>query len=628
MSATVHTESALSSEREQGLYRLRHSTAHVLAQAVLELFPGAKLAIGPPIEDGFYYDFDLPRPLTPDDLAVIEVRMRRIIAENHPFRYCEVTAAEAREMFAGQPYKLELLEGLAETADDAPAVISTYRQDTFEDLCRGPHLQRTGEIPPDGFTLSHISGAYWRGDERRPMLQRIYGTAWSSRAELEAHLQRLEEAKRRDHRRLGRELDLFSVSDDVGPGLILWHPKGAMVRVLAEDFSRQAHLQNGYDWVFSPHIGRATLWETSGHLDFYREDMYSPMDIDGEEYFAKPMNCPFHIAIYRSRPRSYRDLPLRFAEYGTVYRYERSGSLHGLTRVRGFTQDDAHIFCRPDQAPEEISRALQFSLYVLRTFGLADFKAYLSTRPEKFVGEPREWEAATAALRQAIEEEGIVYEIDDGGGAFYGPKIDLKARDALGREWQLSTIQFDFNLPERFGLEFTGEDGRPHRPIMVHRALFGSTERFLGVLIEHFAGAFPVWLAPVQATVIPVSVERHANYAASVTTRLKAAGIRAEFDAGHERMAAKIREAQLQKVPYMLVVGDREQANDTVAVRIRTGEDLGALPIDAFIERIRADTPTPENLRSEINASRDYADIGTMNGQGPGHEQACLKDQP
>jgi threonyl-tRNA synthetase len=592
-------------------YRLRHSAAHVMAQAVLELFPEGKIAIGPPIENGFYYDFDLPRPLTPDDLAEIEARMRRIIEGDFPFIYRVVSAEEARDLFKDQPYKLELIDGLARGADEygeaadsadpseaaidaAPGkpggvVISTYRQDTFEDLCRGPHLERTGQIPIDGFKLMHVAGAYWRGDEKRPMLQRIYGTAWNSKEELEQYLWRLEEAKKRDHRRLGKELDLFSVSDDVGPGLILWHPKGALIRVIAEDFSRQAHLQNGYEWVFSPHIGRAQLWETSGHLGFYKENMYSPMDIDGEDYYAKPMNCPFHIQIYKSHMRSYRDLPRRYAEYGTVYRYERSGVLHGLTRVRGFTQDDAHIFCRPDQVEEEISRALEFSLYVLRAFGLTDFKAYLSTRPEKYVGEPADWDKATEALRRAVEQHDIVYELDEGGGAFYGPKIDLKVHDALGREWQLSTIQFDFNLPQRFGLEYIGEDGQPHRPYMVHRALMGSMERFFGVLIEHYAGAFPVWLAPVQAAVIPISDEKHGAYGREVAAALAAAGIRAELEDSRDRMQAKIRRAQLQKIPYMLIIGDREQAARAVAVRLRSGEDLGAVPLDHFIARVQGE---------------------------------------
>jgi threonyl-tRNA synthetase len=568
---------------QSALYRIRHSAAHVLAQAVLEVFPDAKLGIGPPIENGFYYDFDLPRTLAPEDLADLEERMRRIIAADCPFERRELSADEARQLLADQPYKLELIDEFAAAGE----TISTYRQGSFEDLCRGPHVESTGRIPAQGLKLEHVSGAYWRGDEHRPMLQRIYGTAWCSREDLEQYLWRQEEAGKRDHRRLGRELDLFSTSDAVGPGLILWHPKGAMIRVLAEDFCRQAHLRNGYEWVFSPHIGRAQLWQTSGHLDFYADSMYSPMDIDGEAYYAKPMNCPFHIEIFKSRLRSYRDLPKRYIENGTVYRYERSGVLHGLTRVRGFTVDDAHIFCRPDQVEEEIRAALAFSLAVLRAFEMNDLHAYLSTRPEKAVGDPADWAKATEALRLALDAARLPYEVDEGGGAFYGPKIDLKVNDALGREWQLSTIQFDFNLPERFDLSYIGEDGRPHRPYMVHRALLGCMERFFGVLIEHSGGAFPVWLAPVQAVLIPVSAEHHGEYAALVTRRLNEAGMRAELDDRNERMQARIREAQLQKVPYMLVVGSREEKADAVAVRLRTGEDLGVMPIGDFIKRVQ-----------------------------------------
>jgi len=574
------------------LYKLRHSTAHVMAEAVLQMFPDAKIAIGPPVEDGFYYDFELPRALSPDDFGEIERRMRRIVAGKFPFTQRVVSADEARELFRDQPYKLELIDGLEHGADEYGErngsngqVITTYKQDTFEDLCRGPHVEDTSAIKPDAFKLLRVSGAYWRGDEKRPMLQRIYGTVWPSKAELEQYLWRIEEAKRRDHRKLGRELDLYSISEDVGPGLILWHPKSALIRVLAEDFSRQAHLTSGYEWVFSPHIGRAHLWETSGHLDFYAENMYAPMDIEGDAYYAKPMNCPFHIEIFKSHVRSYRDLPKRYAEYGTVYRFERSGVLHGLTRVRGFTQDDAHIFCRPDQMEDEISKALEFSLYVLRAFGLDDFKAYLSTRPDKYVGDPADWEHATEGLRRAIEAHNIAYELDEGGGAFYGPKIDLKVNDALGREWQLSTIQFDFNMSERFGLEYIGEDGKPHRPYMVHRALLGSMERFFGVLIEHYAGAFPVWLAPVQAMIVPIT-DRHVPYAREVQERLRAAGIRADVDAGDARMNAKIRDAQLQKIPYMLVVGDKEQEAGAVAVRLRTNENRGPQPVDEFIAHV------------------------------------------
>src|SRR5512134_3451485 len=503
--------------------------------------------------------------------------MRQIVQGKHEFKKMVLSAEEAKKIFANQPYKLELIEGLEKGGLDEygnplseKPEISIYQHDAFVDLCRGPHVQNTSEINPHAFKLTSVAGAYWRGDEKNKMLQRIYGTAWESANQLEEYLWKQEEAKKRDHRKLGKELDLFSVSDDVGPGLILWHPKGAMIRVLVEDFSRNAHLENGYEWVFSPHIGRAQLWHTSGHLDFYKESMYSPMDIEGEDYYAKPMNCPFHIEIFKSHLRSYRDLPKRYAEYGTVYRYERSGVLHGLTRVRGFTQDDAHIFCRPDQVEDEISRALEFSLYILRSFGLADFKAYLSTMPEKYVGEPAEWDKATEALRRAVEAHAIPYEVDEGGGAFYGPKIDLKVNDALGREWQLSTIQFDFNLPERFALEYIGEDGQPHQPYMVHRALLGSMERFFGVLIEHFGGAFPVWMAPVQAVVIPIA-DRHIEYAREIARQLRAERLRVELDERSERMNAKIRDAQKQKVPYMLVLGDNEMNNAHVSLRVRDG---------------------------------------------------------
>jgi len=576
------------------LYRLRHSTAHVMAQAVLQMFPEAKYTIGPPVEDGFYYDFDLPRPLTPEDLEGIEAHMREIVKGQHPFEKVVVSAGEARQIFRDQPYKLELIDGLeqggydeyGEPLEEKPE-ISIYRHANFVDLCRGPHVANTSQINPDAIKLLNVAGAYWRGDEKRPMLQRIYGTAWSSADELENYLWKLEEARKRDHRRLGRELDLFSVSEDIGAGLILWHPKGGMVRKLAEDYCRLEHVKGGYDFVYSPHIGKSRLWEVSGHLDWYKENMYSPLDIEGQQYYLKPMNCPFHIQIYKSRTRSYRDLPLRFAEWGTVYRYERSGVLHGLMRVRGFTQDDAHLFCRPDQMPEEIDRVLDFSLNILRTFGFKDFQAYLSTRnPDKAAGSPEEWVAPTEALRLALERAGVPYQIDEGEATFYGPKIDIKVRDALDREWQLSTIQFDFTLPERFDMVFIGEDGQAHRPYMVHRALLGSMERFMGVLIEHFAGAFPVWLAPVQAVVIPIA-DRHLDYAVGVAEQLIAAGLRVEVDRRNERMNAKIRDAQNQKVPYMLVVGDKEVESGAVALRLRSGENPGPMALSEFLARAR-----------------------------------------
>lgn len=590
-------EQKKAADEQSELYRLRHSVAHLMAQAVMEMFLGkVKIAIGPPIEDGFYYDFDLPRPLTPEDLKLIEKRMRQIIAEDHPFERRVVSADEARKIFKDQPYKLELITGLeeggydeyGEPLDEKPE-ISLYTHANFTDLCRGPHLERTGQINPAAFKLLNVAGAYWRGDEKRPMLQRIYGTAWRTAEELEEYLWKLEEAKRRDHRRLGRELDLFSVSEDVGAGLILWHPKGGLVRKLVEDYCREEHAKGGYDFVYSPHIGKANLWETSGHLDWYAENMYAPLDIEGQKYYLKPMNCPFHVQIYKSQLRSYRDLPLRFAEWGTVYRYERSGVLHGLLRVRGFTQDDAHLFCRPDQMPQEIDRVLQFSLDILRAFGFRDFQAYLSTRnPEKFAGTAEQWEAPTEALRQALIRAGIPYQVDEGEATFYGPKIDLKVTDALGREWQLSTIQFDFILPERFDLSFIGEDGQAHRPYMIHRALLGSMERFMGVLIEHYAGAFPVWLSPVQVVLIPIA-DRHLPYVWEVAEKIQAEGVRVEVDERSERMNAKIRDAQNQKIPYMLIVGDREVDQNQVALRLRSGEDLGAMSVEAFLARARAD---------------------------------------
>ncbi len=582
---------------ESELYRIRHSTAHIMAQAVMEMFPGeAKIAIGPPIEDGFYYDFDLPRPLTPEDLEGVEARMKEIIAGDFEFQREVLSAEDAQERFADQPYKIELIEGLeaggmdeyGEPIKEKPE-ISIYTHDNFTDLCRGPHVESTKKINPKAVKLLNVAGAYWRGDEKRPMLQRIYGTAWASADELDQYLWRLEEAKKRDHRRLGRELDLYSVSDAVGPGLILWHPKGGMVRKLAEDYARDEHERGGYEFVYSPHIGKAQLWETSGHLDWYQDGMYAPLDIEGQQYYLKPMNCPFHVQIYKSRTRSYRDLPLRYVEWGTVYRYERSGVLHGLMRVRGFTQDDAHLFCRPDQMPDEIDRVLDFSLNILRAFGFEDFQAYLSTRnPEKAAGRPEDWEAPTEALRNSLERVGVPYEIDEGEAVFYGPKIDLKLNDALGREWQLTTIQFDFILPERFDMAYIGEDGQEHRPYMIHRALFGSMERFMGVLIEHYAGAFPVWLAPVQAVLIPIA-DRHVEYAERVADQLRGASVRVDVDRRSERMNAKIRDAQLQKIPYMLVVGDREAEAGQIAVRLRSGEDIGALSVESFLERLKAE---------------------------------------
>lgn len=569
-------------KKEQAeLDMLRHSAAHVMAEAVKDIFPDVKFGIGPAIENGFYYDFDLPRPLTPDDLAKITEKMKESIKERKPFVCEEVSREEARRLFQGQPYKLELIEELPEGER-----ITVYRHGDFVDLCRGPHVEDTGKLRHNAFALLNIAGAYWRGDEHNPMLQRIYGTIWPSKEELKAYLDRLEEMERRDHRRLGRELDLFSTHEEAGPGLIYWHPKGARIRVIVEDFWRQRHYAGGYDILYTPHIGRSWLWETSGHLDFYKEGMYSPMTIDEQNYYLKPMNCPFHILIYETQTRSYRDLPLRWAELGTVYRYERSGVLHGLLRVRGFTQDDAHIICTPEQIEDEILGVLRFSLDLWYAFGFHDIKAYLSTRPEKAVGEQARWEQATESLRKALEIEGVPYEVDEGGGAFYGPKIDLKIKDALGREWQMTTIQFDFNEPERFDMTYVGEDGQQHRPYMVHRALLGSLERFFGVLIEQYGGAFPLWLAPVQARIIPIA-DRHHEFAEQVYARLKAAGLRVELDDSSDRMNAKIRKGQLEKVPYMLVIGDREAESDAVAVRLRTNENLGAMPVEQFIARAK-----------------------------------------
>lgn len=580
---------------ESKLYRIRHSAAHVMAQAVMDMFPEgkAKIAIGPPIEDGFYYDFDLPRPLTPEDLEKIEERMQETLSEDHEFKRRELSAEEAREIFKDQPYKQELIDGLesggvdehGQPLDEEP-VISIYKHDDFVDLCRGPHVESTKEIDPDAVKLLNVAGAYWRGDEHNPMLQRIYGTAWESQEALQKYLDKLEEAKRRDHRKLGKDLDLFSTSAEVGSGLVLWHPKGAMIRHLAEEYCKDEHLAHGYELVYSPHIGKKSLWETSGHLTWYDENMYSPIEIDEEEYFLKPMNCPFHIMIYKNDLHSYRDLPLRWAEWGTVYRYERSGVLHGLMRVRGFTQDDAHIFCSPEQMPEEIDRVLNFCLHILRGFGIQDFHAYLATRdPEKSAGEKERWDDATEALRAALDRAELDYEIDEGGAAFYGPKIDLKMIDALEREWQLSTIQFDFNLPDRFDLVYIGEDGDQHRPYMIHRALLGSMERFVGVLIEHYGGDFPLWLAPVQAMMIPIT-DRNLPYVREVAEQLRKKDIRVEVDDSSDRMGAKIRDAEKQKIPYMLVVGDREEEAGTVAPRLRTGEQLDPMSVEDLLDRM------------------------------------------
>ncbi len=576
---------------ESQLYRIRHSAAHIMAAAVLDEFPDAKFAIGPPIEHGFYYDFDLPRPLTEDDLQVIEKRMKQMLRQNRQFEYEEISPEQAKELFANQPYKLELIRDIlqggtdeyGEKSEEAPK-LSIYKSGDFVDLCRGPHVDSSNQINPKAVKLLNVAGAYWRGDADRPMLQRIYGTAWEKPAELQEYIAWIEEVKKRDHRRLVRELDLISFHEEAGAGLAYWHPRGALMRKTIEDFWRDRHMEGGYDLVYTPHIGKSWLWETSGHLDFYKESMYSPMEVDKMDYYVKPMNCPFHIMIYKTQLRSYRELPLRWAELGTVYRFEKSGVLHGLMRVRGFTQDDAHIICTPNQIEEEVLRVLRFSLAMLRAFGFESIQAYLSTRPDKAAGEPARWEQAQESLRRAIDAEGLTYEVDEGGGAFYGPKIDLHIKDALGRSWQLTTIQFDFNLPERFDMTYVGEDGAEHRPYMVHRALLGSIERFFGILVEHYGGAFPVWLCPEQARLIPIA-DRHIAYAREVEDQLQQAGLRAKTDASASRMGAKIRDAQLMKVPYMLVVGDREAEEGTVAVRLRSEANLGAMPVADFVAR-------------------------------------------
>ncbi|MBA7603585.1 Threonine--tRNA ligase 1 [subsurface metagenome] len=565
-------------EKSEKLETMRHSAAHVMAEAVQSIFPDAKFGIGPAIEDGFYYDFDLPRPLNPDDLPLIETKMSEIIASNEPFIRKEVTKEEARRLFATQPYKLELIN---EIPDEK---VSLYQQGSFVDLCRGPHVSSTREIK--AFKLTNIAGAYWRGDEHCPMLQRIYGVAFDTKKTLEEHLKNLEEAARRDHRKLGKELDLFSIQDEAGPGLVLWHPKGAIIRRTIEDFWKDEHVKRGYDIVYTPHIARIDLWKTSGHLEFYQDYLYSPMDVEGQKYILKPMNCLGHILIYKTKLRSYRELPIRYAELGTVYRYERSGVLHGLSRVRGFTQDDAHIFCRPDQLEEEIIGVLDLALFLIDAFGFSSYQVLLSTRPEKYAGTIEAWEEATDTLRQALEHSKVAYKVDPGEGVFYGPKIDIKFESALGKAWQGPTIQVDFNLPQRFNVTYIGEDGKEHTVVMVHRTVLGSMERFLASLIEHYGGTFPLWLAPVQARVIPVA-DRHLDYAHKIEAQLKNEGVRAEVDARSERINLKIRQAQLDKIPYMLVVGDKEIADSTVSIRLRSGEQLADHSFDKFRKTIK-----------------------------------------
>jgi len=561
----------------------RHSSTHIMAQAVKELFPTAQLTIGPALEDSFYYDFAYDRPFTPEDLEKIEVRAREIAQRRLPIARREFSKPEAIDFFKrrGEHYKVELIQGFP---DAEP--ISAYSQGEFVDLCRGPHLPSTGHV--GAFKLLTTAGAYWRGDERNPMLQRIYGTSFPTKTELDAHLARLEEIKRRDHRKVGKELDLISVQDEIGPGLVLWHPKGAAVRLLIENFWREQHIKDGYELVYSPHVARLDLWKTSGHVDYYRENMFASMKLEGSEYQLKPMNCPYHIMIYKSHLRSYRDLPIRYGELGTVYRYERTGVLHGLLRVRGFTQDDAHLFCRPDQIETEVSRVLDFTFFILRTFGFSEFEVFLSTRPKESVGSEEHWTLATSALEAALKNRNIAFHLDPGGGAFYGPKIDIKIKDALGRSWQCSTIQVDFNNPERFQLAYIGEDGKPHQPIMIHRALMGSIERFFGILVEHYGGAFPTWLAPVQAVVLAIT-DSQREYVAKVVADMKAAGFRVEADLRNEKIGLKIREAEKAKIPFMFVAGEREVHSGSLSVRGRSGANLGTMTVAGALDLLRVE---------------------------------------
>ncbi len=590
---------------DEGRHVLRHSTAHVLAQAVTQLFPGAKFSIGPAINDGFYYDFELPggRTFAEADLEAIDARMREIMKADQPFVRAELPAAEALQVFADQPYKCEIIERVSSGAadsDDAGEIgsgetISVYRNTPeFVDLCRGPHVPSTGRL--GHFKLMKVAGAYWRGNEKGPMLQRIYGTAWASKTELEEHLHRLEEAEKRDHRKLATELDLLSFPQELGGGLAVWHPKGGIVRKLMEDYSRERHEKGGYQFVYTPHLANANLFETSGHLGWYKDGMYPAMEMDNGTYYPKPMNCPMHCLIFGSRQRSYRELPLRLFELGTVYRYERAGTLHGLMRIRGFTQDDSHIYCTEDQLQDEIASLLDFVMSVLRAFGFHDFTANLSTKdPQKYTGSDENWDRATEALRLALEKYGLEYKIKEGDAAFYGPKIDIDVKDAIGRTWQLSTIQCDFNLPERFELEYVGADNARHRPIMLHRALFGSVERFFGVLVEHYAGAFPTWMAPVQARVLPVA-EAHQGYAEQVVEQLRSAGLRADLVDANDQLGKRIRAAKLEKLPYVLVVGDDDVAHGTLGVNPRGGEVERGVALPEFIQRVQAEVAS--DLRS------------------------------
>jgi threonyl-tRNA synthetase len=585
-------------DSEDGRAILRHSTAHVMAQAVQEIFPEAKLGIGPPIENGFYYDFDVERPFTPEDLERIEKRMREIVKERQRFSRRVVSDEAAREELAGEPYKLELIglkgSGAGDAAEGANVevgageltIYDNLRGDelAWKDLCRGPHLPTTRQIP--AFKLMRVAAAYWRGSEKNPQLQRIYGTAWESKDALKAHLDFLAEAERRDHRRLGVELDLFSFPEEIGSGLAVWHPKGGIIRRVMEEYSRKRHEEAGYEHVYTPHLTKEGLFQTSGHLQWYAEGMYPPMELDeGQRYYMKPMNCPMHVMIYRSRGRSYRELPLRLFEFGTVYRYEKSGTVHGLTRARGFTQDDAHIFCTPEDLQGELASLLAFVIDLLGDYGLTDFTADLSTRPDKYVGDISDWDAAEAALEEALKKAGVKYEVAEGEGAFYAPKIDVHVKDAIGRKWQLSTLQVDMQLPPRFDIEYQAADGTRKRPYMIHRALFGSEERFFGILLEHYAGAFPPWLAPVQVVAIPIA-ERHEEYLEEIARQARQRGIRIEVDRSDDRMQKKIRTAQTQKVPYMLIAGDKDVDAGAVSFRYRSGDQDNGVPVDEAVERI------------------------------------------
>ena len=562
------------------LETVRHSCAHLMAQAVQELFPGTQVTIGPVIEDGFYYDFSREKAFVPEDLEKIEKRMKEIAAKDLEIVRTEMPREEAIKKFTdmGEKFKVEIIDSI-----DSTEPLPVYTQGDWSDLCRGPHVESTKKIK--AFKLLHTSSAYWRGDERNPVLQRIYGTAWNTEKELRLYIKRLEEAKKRDHRKLGKELDLYSVSDEIGPGLILWHPKGARIRHLMEDFWKKEHFKHGYEMVISPHAAKIDLWKTSGHTEFYKENMFSNMDIEGKEYVMKPMNCPFHIQIYKSKLRSYRDLPVRFGELGTVYRYERSGVLHGLLRVRGFTQDDAHLFCRPSQIEEEITKVLDLIVFILQSFGFFEYKIYLSTRPEKYVGADEGWENATKALENALNNKKLDFEVDPGEGVFYGPKIDIKIKDSLNRYWQVSTVQVDFNLPERFDISYIEEDGQRHQPIMLHRALMGSLERFFGCLVEHYAGAFPLWLAPVQVILLTIT-DNQIEYAEKLAKQFEELDIRVEKDLRNEKIGFKIREAQLQKIPYMIVLGDKEVESSTLGVRRRRSKETRTLDLKTFLDEV------------------------------------------